>query len=162
MWKEVGIMPMLVMREVTRENWRDALRLAVRPEQQRFIADYAPIAAIVLAKAYVRPGGLIWTPYAFYAGDAMVGLAALAYEPGSADNYWLYHFFIDRDYQGRGYGKDALQLLVELLREQQTGCHVLRLTVHPENVVAQRLYTRAGFQSTVAELDGEPVFALHL
>ncbi len=44
-------MPMLTMHEVTRENWREALRLSVRPEQQRFIADYAPIAAIALAKA---------------------------------------------------------------------------------------------------------------
>lgn len=72
-------MPMLTMHEVTRENWREALRLSVRPEQQRFIADYAPIAAIALAKAYVRPGSLVWTPYAFYAGERMVGFAVLAY-----------------------------------------------------------------------------------
>src|SRR5579872_1481542 len=57
----------LTMREVTRENWRATLRLAVHPEQQRFIADTVPIAAIALAKAYNRPGGLLWLPYAFYA-----------------------------------------------------------------------------------------------
>ena len=57
----------LSLQEVTRENWRATLGLAVFPEQQRFIADYAPITAVALAKAYVRPGGLVWVPYAFYA-----------------------------------------------------------------------------------------------
>lgn len=153
-------MRLLTLREVTRENWRAALRLAVRPEQQRFIADYAPIAAIALAKAYVRPGGLVWTPYAFYAGNQMVGFVALAYEPGSADNYWICHFFIDRDHQGRGYGREALRLLIEFVREQHPNCHVLQLTVHPENVAAQRLYLSAGFQPTGTERDGEPVYEL--
>src|SRR5262245_7431502 len=98
----------MTLREVTRDNWRAALRLEVYPEQQHFIADYAPVAAIALAKAYVRPGGLIWTPYAFYAGDEMVGFAELAYEPGGAEEYWIFHFFVDRRFQGQGYGKRAL------------------------------------------------------
>lgn len=50
---------------VTRDNWRRALELGVAPGQQRFIADYAPIALVVLAKAYVRPGGRLWLPYIF-------------------------------------------------------------------------------------------------
>ena len=40
----------ITLREVTRENWRATLSLAVHPEQQRFIADHTPIAAIALAK----------------------------------------------------------------------------------------------------------------
>ena len=43
----------VTVHRVTRANWRDALLLAVRPDQQRFIAGYAPIAAIILSKAYV-------------------------------------------------------------------------------------------------------------
>lgn len=152
----------LTLREVTRENWRDALRLAVHPEQQRFIAEYTPIAAIALAKAYVRVGGLDWTPYAFYAGEAMVGFVALAYEPGSTDNYWLYHLFIDQTMQGQGYGKAALQRLVALVRTQYLNAQVVQVTVHPENVVAQRMYQRIGFQPTGAEQDGELIYTLRL
>jgi hypothetical protein len=40
----------LVIQEVTEENWRATLDLAVFPEQQRFIADSVPIAAIALRK----------------------------------------------------------------------------------------------------------------
>ncbi len=150
----------LILQEVTRENWRAALQLAVHPEQQRFIADVVPIAAIALAKAYIRPGGLLWLPYAFYADDEMVGFTELAYEPGSADNYWIFHFFIDRAYQGQGYGKRALRLFLDFITRQHPNCRAICLTVHPENIAAQRLYAQTGFRPTGDERDGEPVYRL--
>lgn len=152
----------LSLQEVTRENWRIALGLAVFPEQQRFIADYTPVVAIALAKAYIRPAGLIWVPYVFYANEQMVGFAELAYEPGSPDNFWLFHFFIDHRYQGRGYGKAALRLLLQYIKDHHPRCQSLHLTVHPENTRAQHLYTSAGFQPTGATFSGEPVYKLSL
>ena len=112
------------LREVTGENWRDTLRLAVHPEQQRFVAEYAPIAAVALAKAYIRPGGALWTPYAVYADSTMVGFLALAYEPGTSDEYWLFHFFIDQQHQGRGYGKAALAQLIAMARREHPQCDI--------------------------------------
>lgn len=156
--------------EVTRTNWRATLALGVAPEQQRFIANYAPIAALGLAKAYIRPLGLTWTPYAFSAHDqasdaepegALVGFAMLAYTPESADDYWLFHFFIDQRYQGRGYGAAALQRLIALVRATHPASRALQLTVHPENLHAQRLYARAGFRPTGEALDGELRYILH-
>ncbi|HEY7341433.1 MAG TPA: GNAT family N-acetyltransferase [Ktedonobacterales bacterium] len=148
------------IRAVTDANWRETLELTVRPEQQRFISDYAPIAAIALAKAYIRPGGMTWAPYAIYTGGMMIGFFALAHEPETADQYWLFHFFIDQRHQGRGYGKAALQRLVELVEHDYSQCQTLRLTVHPENTAAQRLYSAAGFQPTGTERWGEPVYQL--
>ncbi|HUY77290.1 MAG TPA: GNAT family N-acetyltransferase [Ktedonobacterales bacterium] len=152
----------VTVREVTRENWRATLQLEVAPEQQQFIAEYAPIAAIALAKAYIRPGGLLWTPYALYADAELIGFTALAYEPESAENYWLFHFFIDQRYQGRGYGKQALTTFIRFVRDHHPQCHALQLTVHPQNLRAQRLYAQAGFSPTGADLDGEPVYKLAL
>jgi len=152
----------ITMREVTRDNWQEALGLAVHPEQQRFIAGYVPIAAIALAKAYIRPGGLLWIPYAFYANAAMVGFTELAYEPGSAENYWLFHFFIDSHYQGQGYGKQALQTLLQFIKDHFVECRSIQLTVHPENERAIGLYTAAGFQPTGDERWGESVYKLLL
>lgn len=154
-------MPEITIHEVTRENWQAALRLAVYPEQQRFIADYMPIAAIALAKAYIRPGGLTWIPYAFYADASMIGFAELAYEPGSEENYWFFHFFIDKQYQGQGYGKQALQTLLQFIKGHFPECRTIYITVHPENERAIRLYTAAGFQATGEERWGEPVYRLN-
>jgi diamine N-acetyltransferase len=150
----------ITLREITRENWRAALSLAVHPEQQRFIADYTPIAAIALAKAYIRPDGMEWLPYAIYAGAEMVGLIELAYQPGSSDRYWAYHFFIDRSQQGKGYGKAAFQAFIQLIRDQHPSCRQLNLTVHPENPRAQQLYISLGFRPDGRELWGELVYML--
>jgi diamine N-acetyltransferase len=152
----------IAIRAVTDANWRETLELTVRPEQQRFISEYSPIAAIALAKAYIRPGGMIWAPYAIYAGAMMVGFFTLAYAPDTADQYWLFHFFIDQHYQGRGYGKSALRRIIELVRRKQPQSQMLRLTVHPENVAAQRLYSSVGFRATGSERWGEPVYQLAL
>jgi diamine N-acetyltransferase len=152
----------LSLREITQENWRAALGLAVFPEQQRFIADFVPIAAIALAKAYIRPGGLVWIPYAFYVDTEMMGFTELAYEPESTDNYWIFHFFIDRRYQGLGYGKEALRLFLRFIQDQHALCQAIQLTVHPENAHAQRLYLSAGFQPTGTTLSDEPVYQLSL
>jgi diamine N-acetyltransferase len=152
----------IVLREVTPANWREALRLAVSPDQQRFIAEYAPIVAVALAKAYLRLDGATWVPYAIYADRTMVGFVALAYQAGTSDEYWIFHFFIDQRYQGRGYGKGALQGFIELVQQQHPTCQRLHLTVHPENVRAQRLYTAAGFRPTGTEHWGEPVYHLAL
>jgi diamine N-acetyltransferase len=153
-------MPSILLRDITRENWRATLSLAVHPDQQRFIADYAPIAAIALAKAFIRPDGLVWVPYAIYADAQIVGLIELAYEPGSEGQYWVYHFFIDRSHQGKGYGKAAFQAFMQLIRELYPHCRQINLAVHPENSRAQQLYTSLGFQPDGRELWGEPVYSL--
>jgi len=155
-------MPSIILREITRENWRATLSLAVHPEQQRFIADYTPIAAIALAKAYIRPDGLVWVPYAIYADAEIVGLIELAHEPNSRDQYWVYHFFIDHSQQGKGYGKAAFQAFIQLIRELHPRCRQLNLAVHPENHRAQQLYASLGFQPDRRERWGEPVYSLSI
>lgn len=148
--------------EVTRANWREALTLTVAPEQQRFVADVAPIAALGLAKAYIRPAGLDWEPYALMAHEAdarrMVGFAMLATAPEPAEDVYLLHFFIDQRFQGRGYGAEALRCLIALARAVYPLRRALALTVHPENTRAQRLYANAGFLPTGALIDGEPAY----
>ena len=150
----------LSIQEVTRENWRATLELTVYPEQQRFIADYVPIAAIALAKAYIRPGGLVWVPYVFYANDEMVGFTELAYEPGSMEDYWIFHFFIDHRYQRLGYGKGGLHIFLRFIKDHHPQCQAIQLTVHPENDHAKHLYTSAGFLPTGTELSDEPIYKL--
>lgn len=155
-------MPTISLRDISRENWREALTLTVHPDQQRFVADYVPIVLIGLAKAYVGSLGLTWLPYAIYADELMVGFVELAYEPESPDEYWIYHFFIDQRYQGKGFGRLALRALIEQTKIQFPNCRGIKLTVHPENLPAQNLYMRAGFTATGQEAYGEPLYRIML
>ena len=152
----------LTLREVTQENWRQAMALSVHPDQRRFVAEYEPVVAVALAKAYLRLGGATWTPYAVYEGDVMVGFVALAEWPDGPDTCWIFHFFIDRGYQGRGRGRSALESLVDLVRREHAACRALALVVHPDNERARRLYAGAGFRPTGELRWGEPVFELPL
>ncbi len=155
----------VTLQPVTRANWRQTLTLTVHPHQQHFVAGTSPPAAVALAKAYIQPQGLPTRPYAIYADDVMVGYFNLVFDPDSSEIYWLYHFFIDHRYQGRGYGQLALDAIQTLLRDQFPRCRSVSLTVHPENVAAQRLYTRAGFRPTgrFHETEGgEPIYRLRL
>ena len=152
----------ITLGDVTRENWRESLTLSVRHDQQRFVSDYAPVALIGLAKAYVGALGLTWKPCAICADEQMIGFAALAFQPDTEDEYWLFHYFIDQRFQGRGYGQRALAALLVKVREIYPICRTMNLTVHPDNLPAQHLYTKAGFAATGTEAFGEPLYRLRI
>ncbi len=160
--KEIAYVSDVSICVVTQDNWRAALQLGVPPEQLHLVAGMAPIVALALAKAYIRPWNKEWVPYVFSADGAMIGFAELAYEPGSIANYWLFHFFIDQHYQGHGYGKQALLVFLQTIREQHPTCETFQLTVHPENQRAQHLYETVGFRPTGTELGGEPLYHLKM
>jgi diamine N-acetyltransferase len=153
----------ITLMAVNDDNWQEALQLSVHPEQLRFVSEYTPIAAISLAKAYVRPYEKIWFPYVIDADDQLVGFLELAYKPANEHQYWLYHFFIDQTQQGKGYGKQALNTLIPFVQENYPLCRELRLSVHPDNSLAQQLYSRRGFEPTGEAFDnGELVYALRI
>ena len=152
----------LNLRPVTQDNWQEALKLTVRPDQQQFVAAYEPIVAVALSKAYIHLGGATWIPYAVYAGTVMVGFVELAYWPDAPSQYWIFHFFIDQQYQGQGYGRAALEALIRLVKREHQMCDALFLVVHPDNHRAQLLYLHAGFRLTGEMRWGEPVYQLSL
>jgi diamine N-acetyltransferase len=158
----VGMRPMAIepvtVRPVSTPNWEQALELGVLPDQLHYISDFAPPAAIGLIKAYIRPEGSPAAPLAVYAGDVMVGFLLLTYEPSSAYDYWVNHFFIDARYQRRGYGLAALAALVAWLRAQYPHCRGLGLSVEPTNMAAERLYSRFGFEDAGYFSGGERVY----
>ncbi len=59
--------------DIDESNWRNALGVRIPDDQLPLVADYQPVALVILAKAYVQPGGRSWEPLAYVAGDgAMV------------------------------------------------------------------------------------------
>jgi diamine N-acetyltransferase len=141
-------------------NWRQALEVRVTPEQLVFVADHQPIALVILAKAYVRPGEREWEPLEIVDDSGqIVGVAALAHSEGACE---MQHLAIDAARQRQGLGGLALSAIVAHVRLRRPHCREMSLTVHPENHSAQRLYSRAGFADTGVRRDGEPVWVLGL
>lgn len=144
------------LRTIDHINWRQALQVLVEPEQLRFVADHQPVALVILAKCYVQPSGVEWTPCLILQDGEPVGVFALAFTDATTV---LINFAIDRNHQRKGIARAAVEDVVTLLEEKRPGCDRLILTVHPDNVAAQALYRSTGFVPTGDWSDGEPVWS---
>jgi diamine N-acetyltransferase len=156
---------MISLRPIESSNYREAIELSVGPDQQRFVASNLQS----LADAYVWREAA--EPFAVYSDDEMVGFALLfpladrgdddsIPEPGTECGFILVRLMIDDRFQGRGYGRDALDAIVALVRDR--GLPTIRLSVVPENEQALEFYRRNGFDETGEIHGGEIVMERQL
>jgi diamine N-acetyltransferase len=131
---------------INASNWEDAARLQVREDQADFIVPN--VWSIAESQFYpaLQPTGI-------YDGFRMVGFLMYGLDPQD-HRYWLYRFMIGRDDQGKGYGTAALNALITRLR-QVPDCFELNVGYHHDNLAAERLYLRLGFQRMGAAPWGE-------
>lgn len=101
----------LQLREVTRENLREILRLKVAPEQEKFVAPNA----VSIAQAYFHRD-TAWFR-AIYDGETPVGFVMLDDNPNEP-RYTLWRFMIDASHQRKGHGRRALELLFEHVKSR--------------------------------------------
>jgi diamine N-acetyltransferase len=129
-------------RPVSKENWRDCIRLKVKDEQIGFVApnDYS------LLQAYYEPENRSH-PFGIYDGETMVGFIMTS-EPDEIvvkEAVYIHRFMIGADFQGKGYGKAALTTFIERVRQE--GRHKrIYLSYEPENKVGAQLYASVGFK----------------
>jgi RimJ/RimL family protein N-acetyltransferase len=67
----------------------------------------------------------------------------------------IYHIVIDRRHAGRGQGGRAVMAAIDALRTLDPGMKAVRVSHHPENMVASKLYARLGFVEVGCKIDGE-------
>jgi diamine N-acetyltransferase len=149
----------VTLREITDEN-RDAVRaLRVGPAQERFIASVADS----LEEAATTPQAKPWYR-AIYAGAEPVGFVMLSWDvtpsPGILGPWFLWRLLIDERHQRRGYGREALLQIVDLVRAE--GATELLTSYGQGEGEPWPFYERFGFEPT-GEIDaGEIVLRLDL
>jgi diamine N-acetyltransferase len=141
--------PEVTLREITKENLGSILRLQVAPDQEQFVASNA----VSLAQAHFEPE----LPYfrAIYAGDVPVGFLMLEYN-AEKQFYALWRLMIDNQYQKRGYGRKALDLLFAHVKTLPKS-DVLYTSCLPAEGGPGLFYEKMGFvyTGTGDEEDGE-------
>jgi diamine N-acetyltransferase len=61
-------------------------------------------------------------------------------------SYLIWRLMIDKKYQGKGYGRKALELALDYIRTFPCGkADICWLSYEPENEVAKKLYASFGF-----------------
>jgi diamine N-acetyltransferase len=67
---------------------------------------------------------------------------------------------IDKRYQGRGYGREAMKLALDFIRTWPCGkAEFCWISYEPENEIARKLYASLGFEET-GEMDGDEIVAV--
>ena len=145
----------ICLQPITEDNFLDAFHLQLGEGQERFVSH--PIRS--LAQAYVYRDQC--RPFGIYAGDRMVGYVMVIYDY-DVPEYDVWHLMIDKAFQGKGYGKAALEKCLEYIDTKPFGpSNRVSLTCHKDNVAALRLYQSLGFAFTGAEDDGELEMVLY-
>lgn len=130
---------MIELKEVNIENFWEVISLDVLEEQKEYVASNA----VSIAQAYVQKE---LKPQAIYYANQLVGFVMTCIDRDDHE-YWIYRLMIDSQLQGKGYGKAALQLIIQSIQSDKTK-HCIYLGVEPENNIAVKLYQSFGFEFT--------------
>lgn len=151
----------LELRPVTVENWNSLIKLKVREDQKNFVA--SNLYSIAEAQFGFEEGGH-WNlfPFGLYMQNEPVGFAMTGL------NYAHSHFqglivrlMVDEKYQGRGYGRSAMERILTTFQADQS-VRVVCITYEPDNDPARKLYASLGFEETGEFMENEVVALLRL
>lgn len=157
---------MLKLEKVNGKNVWDILKLRVCEKQKSFVASND----ISIIEAYTTIAGNGYAfPFGLYDEDTPVGFLMIGFD---TDDYWedapsiakgnynLWRLMIDKNYQNKGYGKEAVKLALEFIKTFPCGkAEYCWLSYEPDNEAAGKLYRSFGFVET-GETDGEELIAI--
>jgi len=142
------------LREITKETLRPFLNMKVAESQSKMVAPNA----VSIAQAHFEP--CAWFR-GIYADDAPVGFIMLYDNPDEPD-YFLWRLMVAETYQGLGYGRQAVEQLIEYVKTRPNATelkvsHVKEMPGHPGP-----FYEKLGFEYTGEEESNELVMRLAL
>ena len=130
---------MLHLKPITKDNWLKAISLRVREDQVNFVAtNTVSLAQLNFLKNFHAKG--------IYYSEEMVGFTLYGIDEDDHE-YWIYRMMIDEKHQGKGYGKEAVKLVIEDIRNIKEDHHkTITLSYESTNEHAKRVYEKMGFQ----------------
>ena len=157
---------MLKLKKINRNNVVEILKLEVFDNQKRFVAPNN--ISIIEAYLAITENNDVFT-FGIYNDDAPVGFLMIGFDVNSDDegapkiakgNYNIWRFMIDKKFQGKGFGKKAMNLALEFVNTFPCGtAKYCWLSYESDNDIARQLYQSVGFVET-DEKDGEEIVAI--
>ncbi len=130
---------MIRLTEITEDNWLEAAELSVREDQRGFVAP----AIGIIARGYVYRDHNSKV-FVIKDDDTAVGLALVREFTDEPLGYDLQQFMIDERFQGKGFGSDALKLILDELKNEGHYDH-MEVCVKKDDAAAIGLYEKHGF-----------------
>ena len=145
--------PVVELRELDKESFYPITKLDVFEEQKHNVAPNV----FSIAQAYFHETA--WFR-GIYVGDEPVGFVMLNLDHEKPE-YYLWRFMIDKDHQGKGYGKLALDEIVKVVK-QFPEAQVLLSSVEMGEHSPLGFYKNYGFIETDEWEEDEKVIKLSL
>ena len=158
---------MVHLEKVNHKNVWDVVELSVHESQKNFVAPNG--GSLMEAYIAITSEDAYAYPFAVYDDETLVGFLMIGYNEAGIEeeapdilknNYSLWRLMIDKQYQGKGFGKEAVQLALEFIRTWPHGkAAYCALSYEPENEIAKALYRSFGFEEN-GEMDGDEIVAV--
>ncbi len=144
--------------DITKENWEAVILLTSNEDGRHTIGEkYVASNAYSIVQSIYEKG---WVTKAIEVEGNLIGFAM--YGLCEEENiYEICRLMIDRRYQSKGYGKQAMVLILEEM-QKQFQCKEIYLSVALDNIMAKGLYEKAGFVTTGEVVDEEEVYKLNI
>ena len=161
---------MITLKKITHQNLDECIyKVKTTQEQTDFVA--SNVESLAEAYTSIANGGFA-TPYAVYNNDdVMVGFVMYTFFNGadavdisdpqaapesykSSPCYYIWRILIDRNQQGKGYGKQAIAKIIDEIKTIPHGkADRIYTSWAPDNVASKMLFESFGFVET-GEIDG--------
>lgn len=105
----------VTLRDITGDNYFQVLELKISPEQEaaKFVS---PVVRSLADAWFYREEGITY-PKAIYAKDDLVGF--IMYDLDTEEQQvFIWRFLIDQRYQGKGYGRQTIEAVLAMAKEQ--------------------------------------------
>ena len=147
---------------VDSDNCFDLADLRVAENQASFVAPNQE--SMMLAYGTLMEGKYV-EAFGIYDGETPVGFVMIGHDSFDFEgcpkvyrhSYYLWRFMIDRQFQGQGYGRDAMKLiLAHMLSFPDGEAENLATSYEETNLAARNLYLSFGFAPN-GEMSGDEV-----
>ena len=139
---------MIRLEKINADNYQKVFDLELVGEQENFVS--SNMRSLAQAGVFYERA----KPYAIYNDDTIVGFIMFDYKIENR-KVEIWRFMLGSAYQGKGYGKEALNKAIEFLKQENLFDYI-QINYVEENLVAKKLYQKVGFSET-GEMEGNEV-----
>lgn len=157
--------------DITSENWVDVIFLTtnetvtVKGSEEPYevkamptlCEDHVASNALSIVQSVYEDG---WVIKAIEHEGKLIGFTMFGWEKDE-EFYELCRLMIDFRYQNRGYGTQAVRMILDEMKSR-FGCREVYISTGPDNVRAKHVYEKIGFRSENRMLDDEELFKIVL
>lgn len=118
--------------EISDDNMKQCFDLKVASDKIQYIASNED------SWETAKENEKVARPFAICCDGKIVGFTMFAFDEDYEDpndRYWLWRFMIDERLQGKGYGTEALKVIIHYFKDQ--GANNIRLSTKETNMVKQ-------------------------